>query len=129
MSVFIYRGPLPPDSPMFRGRTTELTQLTRLCQREVEAYAIVYGGRQTGKTSLLLRLANNLPAHVRTQVQRVFYDSAAAEQAARMTSMEAATKNAGEMIDNLTLLYNRTRQAAITKELIEIVSGAQALGE
>jgi hypothetical protein len=65
MSVFIYRGPLPPDSPMFRGRTAELAQLTRLCQREVEAYAIVYGGRQTGKTSLLLRLATSLPAHVR----------------------------------------------------------------
>lgn len=74
-------------------------------------------------------LAALLPAHVKTQLQRVLYDSAAAEQAARMTSMEAATKNAGEMIDNLTLLYNRTRQAAITKELIEIVSGAQALGE
>ena len=47
----------------------------------------------------------------------MLYDSAAAEQAARMTSMGAATKNAGEMIDDLTLLYNRTRQAAITKEL------------
>jgi F-type H+-transporting ATPase subunit gamma len=70
-----------------------------------------------------------LPRYVETEVQRVLYDSAAAEQAARMTSMEAATKNAGEMIDALTLLYNRTRQAAITKELIEIVSGAQALGD
>jgi hypothetical protein len=50
---------------MFRGRTTELAQLTRLCQREVEAYAIVYGGRQTGKTSLLLRLTTGLPPHVR----------------------------------------------------------------
>jgi F-type H+-transporting ATPase subunit gamma len=68
-----------------------------------------------------------LPQHVAVQVQRALYDSAAAEQAARMTSMEAATKNAGEMIDSLTLLYNRTRQAAITKELIEIVSGAKAL--
>jgi F-type H+-transporting ATPase subunit gamma len=74
-------------------------------------------------------LAALLPSYVETQVQRVLYDSAAAEQAARMTSMEAATKNAGEMIEALTLLYNRTRQAAITKELIEIVSGAQALGD
>jgi F-type H+-transporting ATPase subunit gamma len=74
-------------------------------------------------------LAALLPSYVETQIQRVLYDSAAAEQAARMTSMEAATKNAGEMIDALTLLYNRTRQAAITKELIEIVSGAQALGD
>ena len=68
-----------------------------------------------------------LPRHVKVQVQRVLFDSAAAEQAARMTAMEAATKNASEMIDDLTLLYNRTRQAAITKELIEIVSGAEAL--
>jgi F-type H+-transporting ATPase subunit gamma len=68
-----------------------------------------------------------LPRHVEAQVQRSLYDSAAAEQAARMTSMDAATKNAGDMIDSLTLLYNRTRQAGITKELLEIVSGAQAL--
>jgi F-type H+-transporting ATPase subunit gamma len=68
-----------------------------------------------------------LPAHVEAQVQRCLYDSVAAEQAARMTSMGAATKNAGEMIESLTLLYNRTRQAGITKELLEIVSGAQAL--
>ena len=74
-------------------------------------------------------LAALLPAYVETEVQRVLYDSAAAEQASRMTSMGAATKNAGEMIDALTMLYNRTRQAAITKELIEIVSGAQALGD
>jgi F-type H+-transporting ATPase subunit gamma len=71
--------------------------------------------------------AELLPRHVETQVQRALYDSAAAEQAARMTSMDAATRNAGDMIEALTLLYNRTRQAAITKELIEIVSGAQAL--
>ena len=74
-------------------------------------------------------LAALLPRHVEAQVQRSVYDSAAAEQAARMTSMDAATKNAGEMIDSLTLLYNRTRQAAITKELLEIVAGAEALGE
>jgi F-type H+-transporting ATPase subunit gamma len=72
-------------------------------------------------------LAELLPRHVETQVQRAIFDSAAAEQASRMTSMDAATRNAGDMIDALTMLYNRTRQAAITKELIEIVSGAQAL--
>ena len=72
-------------------------------------------------------LAELLPRHVETQVQKALYDSAAAEQAARMTSMDTATRNAGDMIDALTMLYNRTRQAAITKELIEIVSGAQAL--
>jgi hypothetical protein len=66
MEGFICRGPLSPDSPLFRGRAAELTQLIRLCQGEVEAYAIVYGGRQTGKTSLLLRLATQLPEAVRT---------------------------------------------------------------
>jgi F-type H+-transporting ATPase subunit gamma len=70
-----------------------------------------------------------LPSYVESSVQTALLDSAAAEQAARMTSMDAATKNAGEMIADLTLLFNRTRQAAITKELIEIVSGAQALEE
>ena len=70
-----------------------------------------------------------LPRQVEVQLRRALYETSAAEQAARMTAMGAATKNAGEMIDALTLLYNRTRQAAITKELIEIVSGAQALGE
>ena len=74
-------------------------------------------------------LAEILPAYVQTLVQRCLFDSAASEQAARMTSMDSATKNAGEMIDNLTLLFNRTRQANITRELIEIVSGAQALGK
>jgi F-type H+-transporting ATPase subunit gamma len=72
-------------------------------------------------------LAELLPRHVETQVQKALYDSAAAEQAARMTSMDMATRNADDMIEALTMLYNRTRQAAITKELIEIVSGAQAL--
>jgi len=74
-------------------------------------------------------LAELLPRHVQIQVQTALYDSAAAEQAARMTAMDAATKNAHDMIKHLTLVYNRTRQAAITKELIEIVSGAQALEE
>jgi F-type H+-transporting ATPase subunit gamma len=61
-------------------------------------------------------------------VLRALFSSVAAEHAARMTAMGAATKNAGEMIDKLTLTYNRMRQATITKELIEIVSGAEALG-
>jgi len=70
-----------------------------------------------------------LPRHISFQVLRVLLDSQAAEHAARMTAMDAAQKNAGEMIDRLTLTYNRVRQATITKELIEIVSGAQALAE
>ena len=70
-----------------------------------------------------------LPRHVEFAVLRALLSSQAAEHAARMTAMGAATKNAEEMIDSLTLTYNRVRQASITKELIEIVSGAQALGE
>lgn len=66
MGVFVYRGPLAPDSPLFRGREAELARLTRLCQGEVQAYATVYGGRQAGKTSLLLRLATRLPEPVHT---------------------------------------------------------------
>jgi F-type H+-transporting ATPase subunit gamma len=70
-----------------------------------------------------------LPRQVEFQFLRVLLDSQAAEHAARMTAMDAASKNAGEMIDRLTLTYNRVRQATITRELIEIVSGAEALAE
>lgn len=69
-----------------------------------------------------------LPRYIEFQLYRVLLESAAAEHAARMTAMESATKNASDMIDRLTLTYNRIRQAAITKEIIEIVSGAAALG-
>jgi len=72
-------------------------------------------------------LAALLPLNVGTQVFRALLENAASEQGARMTAMDSATRNAGEMIDKLTLRYNRTRQAMITKELIEIVSGAEAL--
>ena len=61
------------------------------------------------------------------QVFKALLENNASEQGARMTAMDSATRNAGEMIGKLTLIYNRTRQAAITKELIEIVSGAEAL--
>ena len=72
-------------------------------------------------------LAALLPRNLAVQVYRALLESAASEQAARMTAMDNATRNAGDMIDNLTLNYNRSRQAAITKELIEIVTGAEAL--
>ena len=68
-----------------------------------------------------------LPRYVEVEVYRVLIESEAAELAARMTAMDAATNNAAEMIDQLTLTMNRARQAAITKEIIEIVSGAMAL--
>ena len=68
-----------------------------------------------------------LPRHVEIQIFRALLESSAAEQAARMTAMDAATRNAGEMIEALTLYMNKVRQATITRELIEVVSGAQAL--
>jgi len=67
-----------------------------------------------------------LPRYVETQVQRAMLESSAAEYAARMTAMESATKNAGDVIEALTLHMNKVRQAAITKEIIEIVSGASS---
>jgi F-type H+-transporting ATPase subunit gamma len=72
-------------------------------------------------------VAQLLPAYVRAQVWRALLESGAAENAARMTAMDAATKNATEMMDGLTLYMNKVRQAAITREIIEVVSGAQAL--
>ena len=72
-------------------------------------------------------LADLLPRHISMQVWRALLESAASEHGARMTAMESATKNAEEMIGKLTLDYNRARQAYITKELMEIVSGAEAL--
>lgn len=69
-----------------------------------------------------------LPRHVEVQLWRALLESAAAEHAARMTAMDNATKNAGEMIEHLTLYMNKVRQGAITREIIEVVSGAEALG-
>jgi F-type H+-transporting ATPase subunit gamma len=67
-----------------------------------------------------------LPYNLSIQVFRSLLESAASEQGARMTAMDSATRNAGDMIDKLTLNFNRTRQAKITGELIEIISGAEA---
>ena len=68
-----------------------------------------------------------LPKHLNTQIWRVLLESYASEQAARMTAMDSATSNANELIDSLQLFYNKARQASITKELLEVVSGAEAL--
>ncbi|HZK89642.1 MAG TPA: F0F1 ATP synthase subunit gamma [Stellaceae bacterium] len=72
-------------------------------------------------------LAELLPRNLAVQVYTALLENAASEQGARMTAMDNATRNAGDMIDRLTMNYNRTRQAVITKELIEIISGAEAL--
>lgn len=72
-------------------------------------------------------LTDLLPKNLAVQVFRALLENAASEQGSRMTAMDSATRNAGDMINKLSITYNRTRQAAITKELIEIISGAEAL--
>ena len=72
-------------------------------------------------------LTDLLPLNIATQILRALLENAASEQGARMSAMDNATRNAGDMIDRLTMKYNRSRQAMITKELIEIISGAEAL--
>ena len=68
-----------------------------------------------------------LPRNISTQIYKAFLENAASEQGSRMTAMDNATRNAGDLVDKLTITYNRSRQAAITKELIEIISGAESL--
>ena len=93
------------------------------------------GGAEGGETTASydlepsedLLLGSLAPANVSVQIFGALLESYASEQGARMTAMDNATRNAGDLIDGLTLTYNRSRQAAITKELIEIISGAEAL--
>ena len=72
-------------------------------------------------------LEDLLPKNISTQVFKAFLENAASEQGSRMTAMDNATRNAGDLVDKLTITYNRSRQASITKELIEIISGAESL--
>jgi len=72
-------------------------------------------------------LEDLLPKNISTQVFKAFLENAASEQGSRMTAMDSATRNAGDLVDKLTIKYNRSRQASITKELIEIISGAESL--
>lgn len=112
----------------FRSVISQVVSVKRLLPIELGTLKASEAGTdyvfEPGPDVILGRL---LPRHVEFQLFRFLLESNAAENAARMTAMESATKNAGEMIDTLTLTYNRARQAKITKELIEIVSGAEAL--
>ena len=72
-------------------------------------------------------LEDLLPKNISTQIFKAFLENAASEQGSRMTAMDSATRNAGDLVDKLTVIYNRSRQASITKELIEIISGAESL--
>ena len=101
-------------------RVERLLPIERAWDEQATAVDYLY---EPGPVQILSEL---LPKHIEYQLYRTLLESAAAEQGARMTAMEAATKNASDMISHLTLTYNRIRQAAITKEIIEIVSGAAA---
>ena len=115
----------------FKNAITQEITLTRLIPAEVDesdaadndAAAVSYE-YEPEEDELLASL---LPRNLSTQSYSALLESSAAELAARMTAMDNATRNAGELIDRLTLVYNRTRQANITSELIEIISGAEAI--
>jgi F-type H+-transporting ATPase subunit gamma len=114
----------------FRSAITQILTLQQLIpvepaavEREVAEARAVYEFEPDEQTIL----AELLPRNLAVQIYRALVENAASEQGARMTAMDNATRNAGEMIERLTLFYNRTRQAQITRELIEIVSGAEAL--
>ncbi len=106
------------------AQTVAVRQLLPVPRPEVTGEAPADFLYEPGRAELLEAL---VPRHLALQVWRALLDAAASEQGARMTAMESATKNADEMIDALTLQYNRARQAYVTKELSEIVSGAEAL--
>ena len=114
----------------FRSAITQVVTLQQLIpvepaavERDVTEARAVYEFEPDEQTIL----AELLPRNLAVQIYRALVENAASEQGARMTAMDNATRNAGEMIERLTLFYNRTRQAQITRELIEIVSGAEAL--
>jgi F-type H+-transporting ATPase subunit gamma len=106
------------------AQTPVVVQLLPLQPPAVEPVAAIDFKYEPSRQALLAEL---LPRHVAMQVWRALLESAASEHGARMSAMESATKNAEEMIAALTLQYNRARQAYVTKELMEIVSGAEAL--
>ncbi len=113
----------------FRSVITQVPTAQRIIPAEVPegAEMVSNGSVYEHEPSEEEILADLLPRNVSVQLFRALLENGASEQGARMTAMDNATRNAGEMIDALTLSYNRQRQAQITKELIEIISGAEAL--
>jgi len=112
----------------FRSVIAQIPTAQQIIPAQIEA---VEGGRgdavydyEPGEAEILTQL---LPRNVTVQIFRALLENAASEQGARMSAMDNATRNAGEMIKKQTMTYNRSRQAMITKELIEIISGAEAL--
>jgi F-type H+-transporting ATPase subunit gamma len=113
----------------FRSAVSQVVGTKRLLPIALEDAAAAPGGADyLYEPSPEEILGTLLPRFLEFRMYRVLLESQAAFFAAQMTAMDSASKNAGDMIDSLTLTYNRARQARITKELIEIVSGAAALG-
>ncbi len=110
----------------FRSIMSQITRVERLLPIERAWDEVTTAVEYLYEPAPEVILNELLPKHIEFQLYRFLLESAAAEQGARMTAMEAATKNASDMISHLTLTYNRIRQASITKEIIEIVSGAAA---
>jgi len=111
----------------FKSAISQKPVVTQLLPIETASAPEVSGIDFKYEPSREALLADLVPRHLATQVWRALLESAASEHGARMSAMESATKNAEEMIGMLTLQYNRARQAYVTKELMEIVSGAEAL--
>jgi F-type H+-transporting ATPase subunit gamma len=111
----------------FQSVITQVPTARQLIPAVFEAEAAPAGALYEYEPEEEAILADLLPRGVATQIFTALLENAASEQGARMSAMDNATRNAGEMIDRLTIEFNRSRQAAITKELIEIISGAEAL--
>jgi len=116
----------PIGSEGLRDATEGLVEEERLKGKDVSVEQVLHGDFvfEPGGGAVMETL---LPLYLETRIYQVFLESIAGELAARMRAMDAATRNAGDLIAKLTLQYNRARQAAITKELVEIISGAEAL--
>src|SRR5271169_368529 len=117
----------------FRSAITQIVTAQQLipfpppAETEAGTVSAAVGGVYEFEPSEEEILGELLPQNLAVQIYTALVENAASEQGARMTAMDNATRNAGEMIDRLTINYNRTRQAVITKELIEIISGAEAI--
>ena len=120
----IPRGAFSPDAGADRPAASSGKDIEAAAQPSGDGGPQVDYLYEPGPEQLFTHL---IPTHVEVQVFRALLESAAAEHAARMTAMDAATRNSAEMIEQLTLHMNKVRQAAITREIIEVVSGAQAL--
>jgi F-type H+-transporting ATPase subunit gamma len=118
----------------FKNVITQIPTALQLIPASIEAASEAAAPQSSGPVAIYEYepeekelLDDLLPRNVSVQIFRALLENAAGEQGARMSAMDNATRNAGDMIDSLTLTYNRARQAQITKELIEIISGAEAL--